>query len=32
MGQLALESKNLEAIKCLLEAGADPNVGDDDQM
>jgi hypothetical protein len=30
--QLAIKSNNLGSIKCLLEAGADPNMGDDERM
>jgi hypothetical protein len=30
--QLAIEGQHLEAIEYLLEAGVDPNIGDDDQV
>lgn len=30
--QLAIEGQHLDAIRYLLEAGADPNVGDDHQV
>jgi hypothetical protein len=30
--QLAIESENIDAVRCLLEAGANPNDGDDDQV
>ena len=30
--QLAIEGKHLEAVKYLLNEGADPNIGNDDQM
>ena len=30
--QLAIEGEHLEAVKYLLSVGADPNIGDDDQM
>lgn len=30
--QLSIESGNIDAIKVLLDAGANPNLGDDDAM
>ena len=30
--QLAIEGNHLDAIRLLLKAGADPNIGDDDQV
>ena len=30
--QAVIEGKSLEAMKCLLKHGADPGIGDDDQM
>lgn len=29
--QLTIASCNLEAVQCLLEAGADPDIGDDER-